>query len=47
MEFLNEKDREDYLKHPDHIIVISKDIMLLTEDGMNSVIVLDYKISKE
>ena len=43
MEFLSEKDREDYLKHHDHIRVASDDIMPLTEDGINSVIVLDYK----
>ncbi|HJD56114.1 MAG TPA: Dabb family protein [Rickettsia endosymbiont of Pyrocoelia pectoralis] len=40
MKFLNEKDREDYLKHPDHIKIASEDIMPLTEE----VIVLDYEI---
>lgn len=40
MEFLNEKDREDYLNHPDHIRIASEDVMPLTEE----VIVLDYKI---
>jgi len=44
MEFLNEKEREDYLKHPDHIRIASENIMPLTEDGTNPVIVLDYKI---
>ncbi|MGX6959798.1 MAG: Dabb family protein [Rickettsia endosymbiont of Pentastiridius leporinus] len=44
MEFLNEKDRKDYLNHHDHIRIASEDIMPLTEDGVNSVIVLDYKI---
>ncbi|KJW02853.1 stress responsive A/B Barrel domain protein [Rickettsia endosymbiont of Ixodes pacificus] len=43
MEFLSEEDREGYLKHHDHIRVASDDIMPLTEDGINSVIVLDYK----
>lgn len=40
MEFFNEKDREDYLNHPDHIRIASEDVMPLTEE----VIVLDYKI---
>lgn len=47
MEFLNEKDREDYLKHPDHVRVASEDIMPLTENGINSVIVLDYKFEEK
>ncbi|XVN40422.1 MAG: Dabb family protein [Rickettsia endosymbiont of Argas persicus] len=44
MEFLNEPDREIYLKHPDHIRIASEDIMPLTTEGINSIIVLDYKI---
>ena len=44
MKFLNEKDREDYLRHYDHIGVASGGVMPLTEHMINSVIVLDYKI---
>lgn len=32
MEFLNEKDREDYLNHPDHIRIASEDVMPLTKE---------------
>ncbi|WP_253307459.1 MULTISPECIES: Dabb family protein [unclassified Rickettsia] len=47
MEFLNSKDRAEYLKHPDHIKIANEDIMPLTEDGINSVIVFDYASEKD
>ena len=42
MEFRNEIDRDFYISHPDHQKIATNEILPLLEDGINSVIVLDF-----
>lgn len=43
MDFESVRDRDHYVKHADHIRVADEEIIPLLEDGLNSVIVLDYE----